>query len=398
MTKLEFITALHKACPAFMKDLKSNAKLIGSMLKSLRSEAPASLSDETLPDPLTEVKRLEVEFQNKWPKWPNYLSDPPPILREPNHFDFDSLMEGLEIFNQAKAANVELDPVLAYREVFRVIFAQHISDNLPESLLEKEMGFEPSKEVTPKLIKDNEMEKNLRQKDGEFLFRRAAIVIPVYAHTNKDDIDWKVIEEFKKRFYGQSYRPKSDQYKKIIKVFRAGQLLEEQAGKEERAYKSWQEVADSVGLRLNAVRYIYDRAHEVVYGYPSEKRRYRSDDTTAKPATVEEVLKDNGPSRREALVSEITRFKPKRDNEGSDENDDTNEIDSFRKVFDELREDSSDLCFICQELKSAGRSDVTHAAYLALGKYSPLPPYPDFEPFICNDCLLKIVSEKTITD
>src|SRR5215475_614653 len=120
MTKQEFITALHHACPAFMKDRRSYAKLIG--------------------------QKLEVEFRNKWPKWPHYLSSPPPILREPNHFDFDSVMEGLEIFNQAEAANVELDPILAYREVFRVI-AEDTSEKLPEGLLEKEMGFKSSKDM-----------------------------------------------------------------------------------------------------------------------------------------------------------------------------------------------------------------------------------------------------------
>jgi hypothetical protein len=239
------------------------------------------------------------------------------------------------------------------------------------------------------------MKENLRQRHGEFLFRRAAIVIPVYPYTNKDDIDWKAIEQFKKRFYGKSHRPKPAEYEKIIKIFQAGQLLEEKAGKEERAYKSWQEVADSVGLRLNTVRYVYGKAHEVVYGHPSKKRRYKSDDRTTNPETVEEILKDNGPSRREALVSEVTRHNRRRDNEQSDKNDDADKIDSFRKVFDELREDTPDLCFICQEFKSAGRSDVTHAEYLALGKYSPLPPYPDFEPFICNDCLTEIVSSNT---
>ena len=138
MTKQEFITALHHACPAFMRDLKSYGKLIGQKLK-LRSEAPASLSDEALADLSTEVKRLEVEFQNKWPNWPHYLSHPPPRLQAFGHSHFDSIMKGLEIFNQAKAANVELDPVLAYREVFRVI-AEDTSEKLPETLPEEEWG------------------------------------------------------------------------------------------------------------------------------------------------------------------------------------------------------------------------------------------------------------------
>jgi hypothetical protein len=170
MTKVEFIWALHIACPAFMRYRKSWARRMGRML-TLLSEARASLSDEKLADLSTEVERLNVEVKNKWPKWPNYLSAPPPQLQEFHHSHVDSIMKGLEIFNQAKAANVELDPILAYREVFRVI-AEDISEKLPESWLEEKMGFTP----------DNEMKENLRQRHGEFLFRRAAIVIPVYPH------------------------------------------------------------------------------------------------------------------------------------------------------------------------------------------------------------------------
>ena len=98
-----------------------------------------------------------------------------------------------------------------------------------------------------------------------------------------------------------------------------------------------------------------------------------------------------------SALSEITPVNEKSVNEKSDENDDTDLV-SFRNVFDELREYTSDLCFLCEELKFAGHSDVTHDEYLKLGEYSPLPPYPDYEPFICNDCLTKIVSPKTTTD
>ena len=98
-----------------------------------------------------------------------------------------------------------------------------------------------------------------------------------------------------------------------------------------------------------------------------------------------------------SALSEITPVNERSVNEKSDENDDTDLV-SFRNVFDELREYTSDLCFLCEELKFAGHSDVTHDEYLKLGEYSPLPPYPDYEPFICNDCLTKIVSPKTTTD
>jgi len=372
MTKQEFIAALHHACPAFMRDLKTYLSLVGPLLNRYRLEI--SGSDETRADPWTEVRRLKVEFQNKWP---HYLSNYSPSLRA----------QGgplLEIFHQAEAANVVLDPVRACWEAFRAT-VEHITKNRPESLLEKE----PPNEVTIR-DKNNEMKKNLnlRQSKGEDLFSSAAIVIPVYAYTNKDDIDWEAINQLKKRFYGESYHPKPAQYEKIIKVFQRGQLLKEKTGKEDIAYKYkyWQEVADSVGLRLSTVHYIYGRAHEVVYG------RDKSDDTPSNPETVEEILKDNGPSRREPLVSELNR---RRDNEQSDKNNDADERDSFRKVFDELREDVLDLCFLCHELKSAGHSDVTEDQYLKLGEYSSLPPYPNHEPFICNDCLTKIVSSNT---
>jgi DNA-binding response OmpR family regulator len=48
-----------------------------------------------------------------------------------------------------------------------------------------------------------------------------------------------------------------------------------------------------------------------------------------------------------SVLSEITPV-----NEKSDENDDTDLV-SFRNVFDELREYTSDLCFLCEELKFA---------------------------------------------
>src|SRR5262249_37466753 len=165
-----------------------------------------------------------------------------------------------------------------------------------------------------------------------------AIVIPVYPYTKKEDIDWKTIGRFKKLFYGHSYRPTSDRYEKIVKVFRIGQLLEERAAKEKIAYKSWLKVAD--GLSVSTITYIYDKAHELVYGHPSKKRRYKSGDATNNPETWEAILKDNGRGRTEPLVSQVKRPNRRQDHEQSDKND-TDEIDSFRKVFDELREDTA---------------------------------------------------------
>jgi len=109
------------------------------------------------------------------------------------------------------------------------------------------------------------------------------------------------------------------------------------------------------------------------------------------------VLPRRSPSERLKALEQLKTDGLTSVDKKSDENDDT-DLDSFRNVFDELREYTSDLCFICEELKFAGHSYVTHDEYLKLGEYSPLPPYPDYEPFICDDCLKNIVLSKTITD
>jgi hypothetical protein len=353
MTKKEFIEALHAVCPAFRRDFESYVKLI-IVANSV------SWRDEN--DWLTEQRRLAAEFENKWPhSWCEQhrgLQFAIPLsLKSPK--SLQEFMKVLEILNQAKAANVELDPVRENMEVRRAFEENFINNSLPESLFEKEMGFKPSNEMTPKLVKDkeNEIKKNLRQRHGEVLFRRAAIVIPVYAYTNKDDIDWEGIEQLKKLFYGKGYRPKPDQYEKIVKVFQAGQLLEEKAGKEETAYKSWQEVADSVGLELSTVRYIYDKAHQLVFGFPAKKRQYGVEEELVIPESPKDIPDDPGPKLKERLTTD-------------------GEIGQYKGLFEELEDIDREKCCRCQRLiPSSG------------GKYMPHDNRPEEEIFICLNCL-----------
>ena len=375
MEKRDFLKALHFACPKF----KAGIAALESLLSSPEGSADASEAMKAI------LEKVE-ELQQKWPRasefvtWPSF-ADWTNDWNSPSKrvSDLKTLFSSL-LFEQAELEGIEIDPWIK---------SQHTTKGIIENLTEQEIKENSVKGLFSTI---NHFKKSMRQSAGERLFAKAAIIIPVYPETISDAIDWGVVQKLKARVYGQSVRQDADMYETAIKVFARGQLLED--GK---AYSSWQEIADSVGHSLSTVRNIYGRAHEIVYGHPSKKRRYKSAETTTEPETVEEVLKNDGPGHREPLVSEITPVNEKSVNEKSDENDDTDLV-SFRNVFDELREYTSDLCFLCEELKFAGHSDVTHDEYLKLGEYSPLPPYPDYEPFICNDCLTKIVSPKTTTD
>ena len=347
MTKLEFITALHKACPAFMRDIKSYVDF--TVANNLRVPLP----DET-PNGLT-----EDEFCNKWPRASQLMSDKlaaevvAPCLRD-RLPDFRSQggLATLEILDIAKAANVELDPYFSNLEKVRA--EEEDMKKFPDFY--EKLGIMPPKVSLISLLENSEAKKYYRQIGGWDLFSKVAMVIPIYPETNRDDIDWEVIEQLKKRFYGQSYRAKPDQYQKIIKVFQAGQLLEEKAGKEERAYKSWQEVADSVGLELSTVRYIYGRAHEIVFGLPAKKRHYGVEQEVVIPELPKDIPDDPGPKLREQLKDEIAEYKT-----------------AFNKFRDE---DDREKCHRCQRLVASSS-----------GKYMPHDNRPDDEIFLCNNCL-----------
>ena len=339
MTKKEFIEALHKACPEFMRDLESYEHLICAVLSSDRT-------------PAARVAEKRVELRNKWPHSWCMISleiscNVPPDLSNklPNcQRAIRGLAKAIKIYGQAQAANVEVDPVRAYSEALRILNEDIVYKSRKESAI-------------PEFINENEKKKRDRQKCGERLFSMAAIVIPVYPYTNKDDIDWEAIEHLKKHFYGQSYRPKSDQYEKIIKVFQAGQLLEEKAGKEVTAYKSWQEVADSVGLRLSTVRYIYNKAHQLVFGFPARKRHYGVADEVSVPNSPEDIPDDPGPKLKERLTS-------------------NGEIGEYKNVFEEFEDIDSEKCHRCQRLVASSS-----------GKYVPHGKRTDDQIFICHNCL-----------
>src|SRR5262249_8978315 len=260
MTKKEFIEALHHACPAFMRDLKSFVNF------DVASRMRISVPEETRND------LSEKEFFNKWPRASRIMSQElileviSPDLRDwlPKCWSRWSQGRGsigVEVLRLARSTNIELDPFFTGLEIVRD--AEEDLKKVPD-FGEKVVGIlPPNVSLVSWLTENKEAKIRFRQCGGEDLFSRVAMVIPIYPDTKRDDINWEVIEYFKKLFYGQSHRPKPDKYEKIIKVFRAGQLLAEKAGKEERAYKSWQEVADSLGLELSTVRYIYDRAHQL---------------------------------------------------------------------------------------------------------------------------------------
>jgi hypothetical protein len=165
MTKLEFIKALHAACPAFRRDLESYVNFSRAFKR------------------LGAVR--EVSFLNKWrcsrrviPALRSDLNDTSNSELEPD-WKFEEFTKRLKIGKQAQSANVELDPVLACVECLRAL--EEYVKTLPEGLWEKEMGSKPRTEsAIPEFLKDYEAIKDLRQKRGEHLFAGAAIVIPIY--------------------------------------------------------------------------------------------------------------------------------------------------------------------------------------------------------------------------
>jgi hypothetical protein len=129
---------------------------------------------------------------------------------------------------------------------------------------------------------------NMRCAAGEMLFSKAAVVLPIYHETNRDDIDWTLVERLKNEFYGQSYRPKDSKYDKIIKIFRLGHTR-----KKLKAW-TWKDIGASVGLAPSATESIYDRAYEFVYGKRPKKRAADRDrsprERTTKTGTPEACI------------------------------------------------------------------------------------------------------------
>jgi hypothetical protein len=167
--------------------------------------------------------------------------------------------------------------------------------------------------------------------------------------------------------YGSGYRPKENEYATIIKIFTAGQLLENG-----NAYPTWQEIANNVRLPLATVRYIYAKAHKIVYGRPGKKRRYKTDELVTIPDSAENIPEDPGPSLREKLtkkgIIEIDRHGLHKRNDGVT-------VQAFDSFFGDIDSGIRENCSICS--KTFANSE---------GKYSPDPVRPHNEIFTCSNC------------
>jgi len=269
----------------------------------------------------------------------------------------------LDFYKLLALEQIVVDPWLVQKDqITRGLW----DDPIPVSLFAKHDP--PDVERRKKLAEEN------HRRIGEELFSRAAIVIPIYPETNKDDINWQLVEELKKRFYGHTYRPKPDQYEKTIKVFAMGEKLREGKG-----YTSWQEIADAVKLPVATVRYIYDRAFHLVYGVTPDKRPYRvqpeipATDDVEDVVKVQDVLKKEGPGLREKLTKDgaIEKY----EKHGFQRKDGV--IRQVNEIFDEIQSGIREKCSKCEK-----RVDGSE------GRYSPDPERKDNEIFTCNSCLV----------
>jgi len=365
MKKRDFIRALYRACPAFRRDLESLLS-VGLVFDGITLDPNASFEtflhplalkleneDETSEE-ISENNEPQVtwdDFYNKWPRAREMMVSPSEIKSSSklNVQDFEKLLE-LE--------QIVIDPWPIYRQT------------APAKIGE---GFIPDCFVNNSPEKDEEIKKELRRSVGEELFSKAAIVLPIYPETTKDDINWEYIEKLKKHFYGYSYRPKRKQYEKAIKVFERGQLLEDGKG-----YKSWQEVADSICLQLSTVRYIYTRAHEIVYGVLPKKRHYGTEEEITIPKSSETGPEDPGPKLKERLLNsdkEIGSY----NTEGAADD----EMGSFKVLFEETDQEDDDQ----EEFDPEKCSKCHRFVARSSGKYSPNPDRPGDDVFLCKDCL-----------
>jgi hypothetical protein len=239
----------------------------------------------------------------------------------------------------AESQQIEIDPALTLKPVAAATLGR-ITDGKSGQRLADELFRKDSSET-------QNLESKLRRSAGERIFSRAAIVIPIYPETTQHDIDWAYIERLKTELYGESYRPKENKYDKIVKIFERGELRSQK-----RAWKTWKEIGDSVGLTASATEFIYTRAYEVVYGYLPEKR-----------------INDGRRSSGERTTN-------------------TGEVDNYTSCLDP----ETDLCFKCDQFgRIATGRYPTPQQYETLSKYLSLPPHPGTdEPFICEACLSKI--------
>jgi hypothetical protein len=358
MTKREFIKRLHLASPKFKDDLTVLERLMADL------ESGRSAEQDTIRQAIS--SRLE-QLQKNWPRardfinWPTFSDWADWDSTSEAVTDLKALFADVTPFGRAKLEGIEIDPGVTIQKGAKEIIKSLVGEQSEEFPSEKLFGDENDA--------GGESIRNLRRSEGEKLFSKAKIVIPIYPETHEGDINWRTVQELKQLVYGSSYRPPEDTYEIVIKIFERGQLLEEVG-----TYKSWQEIADSVGLGLSTVRNIYDRAHQLVYGRPAAKRRYQSEAEITVPKSPDEIPENPGPSLRGKLTN-------------------INEIDRFRNVLAEMEEDEQQRCFNCQDTMSRSLGeDVLPQHYAELRKYGRLPAYPGDGAFLCTECLLKIVS------
>jgi hypothetical protein len=358
MTKREFIKRLHLASPKFAADLKTVQETISSINPNVdddRARLGAQLN----------------EFEKKWPrvqefiKWPTFEEWTKDWGRQDWNEADASLTDLKTVFFSLRgeleqSQQIEIDPAQQLNPVMAATlgkltggFGQTIADNL--------FGNNAPEEA-------QRLKSELRRSAGEKLFSKAAIVIPIYPETNKDDIDWKYVEQMKTLLYGSAYRPDDKEYETIIKVFAAGQLLESGKG-----YSTWQAIADAFRLALATVRYMYNRAHAVVYGHSGKKRRYKSDNPFTS-ATVAEVLKDDGPTIREKLTSKgkIENYK----RYGFRKGEDGISRQAISAIFEGTSDGIREKCSVCGRFVAASDGD-----------YRSDPERPHNEIFTCSTCL-----------
>jgi len=293
------------ACPEFRRDLESRYDFDG----------PERITEEA--------------FDKKWPRAKEILQ------AEANNSDAFR-QEALDFYKLLALEQIVVDPWLVSKDqIKRGLW----DDPIPLSFFASHDKPDPAAE--------QKRAEEHHRRAGEELFRRAAIVIPIYPETNKDDINWQLVEKLKQKFYGHTYRPKPKLYDKIIKTFAMGELLRDRKG-----FSSWQEIANAVELSDATVRYIYDRAFQLVYGVTPDKRPYRTQEEITFTERVEDIPDNPGPSLKEKLIGE--------------------DVEKFSSAFEDREE-----CHQC----------LSHVDSSA-GRYSPDPQRPYNELFTCNACLV----------
>lgn len=106
----------------------------------------------------------------------------------------------------------------------------------------------------------------LRRMHGEKYLKTAAMAIPIYPDTSREDIEqlWPEIERLKKILYGKRSAPKKNKWETNIEIYKFGQnkeTFEEITGK---PYGSWENLARQLGISPQACRERYNGIKSVL--------------------------------------------------------------------------------------------------------------------------------------